>query len=68
PAWGGGMQNGEIILYNDQPAPNGMEGFFRITFSDISDKGFNWNGAWTSKDESIVYPTWKIFCRKSESD
>ncbi|MEP1097249.1 MAG: hypothetical protein ABJG78_19190 [Cyclobacteriaceae bacterium] len=68
PAWGGGMKDGEIVLYRDQLAPNGMEGFFRITFSDISKQGFNWNGAWTSKDESIIYPTWRIFCSKTEDE
>jgi len=66
PAWGGGMRGDKIVLYNDQPAPNGTEGFFKITFSDISSEGFNWTGAWTSKDESIIYPTWKIFCLKTE--
>jgi len=28
----------------EQPAPNGMEGFYKIFISDISDEGFNWLG------------------------
>lgn len=64
-AWKGGMKEGKIVLYNKQKAPNGMDGFFKITFSNISEKGFDWLGAWVNDDESIVYPTWKIQCKKS---
>jgi len=68
PVWEGNKnKDGNIVLYNEQKAPNGMEGFFRLTFSDISSKGFKWEGAWVSPDESIVYPTWKIDCTKKES-
>lgn len=63
-SWTGGNQEGEIVLYKDQPAPNGTEGNFKITFQNISPKGFEWLGAWTTKDESFIYPTWKIFCIK----
>lgn len=65
PAWEGNKtESGDIVLYRDQKAPNGMEGAYKITFSEISSDGFNWLGAWVSKDESIVYPTWKISCKK----
>jgi hypothetical protein len=65
PAWeGNASKDGDIILYRDQKAPNGMEGNYKITFSNISIAGFNWLGEWVTKDESISYPTWKIFCRK----
>ncbi len=65
PVWEGTKkENGNIILYREQKAPNGMEGFYRLTFSNISDKGFDWAGEWVSPDESIVYPTWKINCTK----
>lgn len=65
PAWKGGKtEDGKIVLFKDQSAPNGTEGFFRITFSDISSTGFNWEGAWMDKAETIVYPTWRIFCSK----
>ena len=56
-----------MVLYMEQPAPNGMEGYYKIIFSDISDKGFNWLGQWVSKDKTIAYPTWKIFCKKRKN-
>lgn len=63
-SWAGGNQDGKILLYKDQTAPNGTEGNYRIIFDKISSKGFNWVGAWTTKDESVVYPTWRIYCTK----
>lgn len=68
-AWEGNLgEDGDIVLYNEQKAPNGMEGYFRITFKDITPTGFNWLGEWVDKSESIIYPTWRIFCRKSEKE
>ncbi|MEM9544668.1 MAG: hypothetical protein AAGA77_01775 [Bacteroidota bacterium] len=64
--WSGGKAGNEIILYRSQKAPNGMEGKYKITFSNISDLGFNWLGEWVNPDESIKYPTWKIECKKKE--
>lgn len=65
PSWEGKKnQDGDIVLYRDQTAPNGMEGSYRIIFSDISDGGFNWTGTWVSKDQTIEWPTWKIKCTK----
>ncbi|MEZ4944480.1 MAG: hypothetical protein R2804_03040 [Cyclobacteriaceae bacterium] len=63
-AWEGGMKGEEMILYKEQKAPNGMDGFFKITFYDISEKGFNWKGEWVDKDEKFIYPTWHLFCTK----
>jgi len=56
----------EIILYKDQKAPNGMDGFYKIVFSDIKKESFRWTGSWVNADEIIVFPTWKIECRKKE--
>ena len=65
-SWNGGMdRDDKMILYKDQTAPNGMEGYFKITFSNISDEGFNWLGEWVDKTESFSYPTWKIYCKKN---
>ncbi len=65
PVWEGNRVNDStIVLLKDQISPNGAEGNYRIIFSDISLNGFNWIGEWVSKDESIVYPIWKIFCKK----
>lgn len=66
PNWLGDLQkDGKIILYRSQKAPNGMEGFYKINFNDITDSGFSWLGEWVTPDESIKYPTWEIFCKKS---
>ncbi|NND64193.1 MAG: nuclear transport factor 2 family protein [Flavobacteriaceae bacterium] len=64
PAWEGGMRGDSIVLYNEQKAPNGMDGYYRITFSDIDEKGFKWLGEWVNTSESFSYPTWKIDCTK----
>lgn len=64
PAWEGEKKEGKIILYREQTAPNGMEGFYKITFSNMTEKGFNWTGEWVNPDESIIYPTFKIECQK----
>ncbi len=65
PAWEGNKQeDGKIVLYRNQTAPNGVDGYFRLTFSDISSEGYNWIGEWVDLAESFSYPTWKIFCRK----
>lgn len=69
PTWEGvKRESGTIVLYREQKAPNGMEGFFRLTFSDMSDKGYKWIGEWVSTDESIVYPTWKIDCMRRSKE
>lgn len=62
--WEGNKKNDDIVLYREQKAPNGMEGFYRLTFSSISSIGFNWIGEWVDKSEKIIYPTWKIHCKK----
>ncbi len=72
PTWEGNKEeDGKIILYREKKAPNGMDGYYRLSFYDIDDKGFKWIGEWVNKDESIVYPTWKIDCsngKKSDTD
>ena len=64
--WEGNKKDGAIVLYREQKAPNGMDGYYRLTFSNITDKGFNWIGEWVNKDESFSYATWKIACVKRE--
>ena len=67
PSWEGGRtSDGSIVLYRDQTAPNGMEGFFRLTFANISENGYDWVGEWVNKEETIVYPTWRIMCKRSD--
>jgi len=63
PSWEGNQnENGNIVLYRPQQAPNGMNGYFRLLFYNITNDGYDWVGAWVNEDETIVYPTWKIFC------
>lgn len=62
--WHGNKIDGKIILYSPQTAPNGMEGKYKITFYDISASAFKWKGEWVTPDESIIYPTWYIDCKK----
>ncbi len=69
PTWEGNLtEEGKIILYKDQTAPNGMEGKYKITFYDMSDKGYKWLGEWVTPDESFSYPTWKIECFREEKE
>lgn len=65
-SWHGNRTGNEIILYRDQPSPQGIPGFYKITFSNISENGFDWLGEWVSQDESFHYPTWKIYCKKKK--
>lgn len=67
PVWNGNKnEDGKIVLYRKQKAPNGMEGFYRLTFYDISKKGYKWVGEWVDTTEKIVFPTWKISCTKED--
>lgn len=69
PAWEGNKREKEhkIVLYRDSPAPNGTAGDYRLTFSEITQDGFKWIGEWVDKTESVVFPTWKIDCKKRKA-
>lgn len=62
--WLGQKEEETIILKKAQQAPNGMEGFSRLSFFDIQESGFNWKGEWVSTDGTVEYPFWNIFCKK----
>lgn len=62
--WKGGKRGDSIVLYKKQKAPNGTDGYFRITFNEITKEGFHWLGEWVNTTETFAYPTWKIRCRK----
>lgn len=69
PVWEGNKsEDGKIVLYREQKAPNGTDGFFRITFYDIQESGFKWVGEWVDKTESVVFPTWKIDCTDGKTN
>ena len=62
--WAGGKTDDDIVLYLDQKAPNGMDGYSRLTFYNISKKGFKWKGEWVDRQETINFPFWLIDCTK----
>ncbi len=63
--WHGSKQSdGSIVLTKEQAAPNGMQGNSVLTFSDISEEGFNWKGEWIKDDGAFTYPFWLIWCQK----
>lgn len=64
PAWEGGKRGDSIVLYREQKAPNGADGFYRITFKDFSEEGYNWLGEWVNTAETFSFPTWKINCKR----
>ena len=65
PTWEGGKKDdGTIVLYRAQQAPNGMDGFYRLTFYDIDNSGYKWVGEWVDPSEQVVFPTWKIHCKR----
>lgn len=64
--WEGNKKNDKIVLYREQKAPNGMEGYYRLSFYDMNKSGYKWIGEWVDKAENIVYPTWKIECKRTE--
>jgi len=60
-------EKGDVVLYLPQEAPNGMEGFSRLTFYNISEKGFDWIGEWVDTKETFSYPFWEIKCKKRKN-
>ncbi len=64
--WAGGKQGEDIVLYLSQKAPNGMDGFSRLTFYDITDNGYKWKGEWVDAKETISFPFWRIYCTRKE--
>ena len=66
PTWEGNKKDGKIVLYKEQKAPNGIKGFYRLTFYDMSETSYKWIGEWVDTAEKIIYPTWKISCTKPE--
>ncbi len=65
-SWEGGKKDDKIILNMPQKAPNGMDGFSRLTFYEISNNGFNWIGEWVDTSGQVTFPFWKINCTKRE--
>jgi len=66
PVWHGNMESNEIVLYKKQKAPNGTDGFYRITYENVSNEGFDWRMEWLNKEETFTYTVGKTFCVKLE--
>ena len=64
PVWEGTKKEDKIILYKEHKAIDGTNGYYRLTFYDISDTGYKWVGEWVDTTEKIAYPTWKIECMR----
>lgn len=62
--WSGGKKGNDIVLYLDQKAPNGLDGYSRLTFYDISDEGYKWRGEWCDLSETRTFPFWMIDCKR----
>ena len=62
--WVGKKEGDDLVFRRDSNAPNGMEGFYRLTFHNITPTSYDWKGEWIDKAKTIVYPTWKISCKK----
>ena len=62
--WRGKMEDGNMVLRQAQKAPGtDFDGFSVLTFSNVSDRGFDWSGEWISEDGTVVFPFWRIQCQ-----
>ncbi|NAS31725.1 hypothetical protein GTQ40_12130 [Flavobacteriaceae bacterium R38] len=62
--WTGGVKSGNIILKGNIKTPTGDIPSI-LTFSNISEKGFDWEGKILSSEEDTTGNSfWKIHCKK----
>jgi len=64
--WTGGKKGQKIVLSKKQNTPQGPMNS-ELIFSEISAKGFYWEGKLTNLEKQIDFPFWKIWCIKNES-
>lgn len=62
--WTGNREDGKIVLYKPQKSPQGFDGYSRLTFYDFSDQGYKWVGEWIDVGNTVVFPFWKIECKR----
>lgn len=62
--WNGGKEGDKIILRRPYKVQDSIEVVSTLTFSNISDQGFNWEGKsyFPAKKSSTVF--WRIWCKK----
>lgn len=64
----GNKQDNDIVLYktiSDVKTPEGIDAYYRLTFSNISENGFSWSGDWvdpSSDPDQLLATTWTINC------
>ena len=64
-SWEGEMkENGNIVLYSPQKSTEGQDGFLKLTFHNISEKGYDWIGEWVDENEDTKNAFWKISCTR----
>lgn len=62
-SWAGEKtKENNIVLYSPQKSPDGEDGFYKLSFYDISKNGYKWKGEWVNKDESKINAFWTIEC------
>ncbi|SMD33111.1 hypothetical protein SAMN04488029_1476 [Reichenbachiella faecimaris] len=62
--WTGNLEEDKIVLYRPQQSPQGYDGFSRLTFYNFSEKGYSWIGEWIDVGNTVVFPFWKIECKR----
>ena len=63
--WMGGKVGKNIILKKDQKTTKGLMKNI-LTFSNITHKGFTWEGKIVNEQKKTEYIFWKIWCIKNE--
>ncbi len=61
--WEGGMEGSEMVLSRESTNSKGIKTKSRLTFYNISEKGYDWKAEQIRADGS-AYATWKQFCKK----
>ena len=61
--WVGGKIEDRIVLTSEQQAPDGSTVTSRLSFSQITESGFEWLGERITADGTVT-PTWRISARR----
>ena len=64
--WNGGKDGSNIVLRKPGAPQNGQEMESVLTFSEITDTGFNWTGKMVNIETNKESIFWKIWCVKEE--
>lgn len=64
--WIGGKEGDNIVLKRTQKTQNGGEAESILTFSNITDKGFNWEGKIYIPTKNFTNVFWRIWCIKEK--